>query len=49
MEPEGSSLCSHKSATGPYLRQMNPVRPIGPYLPKVHINIIQIQAAFRFK
>jgi hypothetical protein len=40
MEPEGSSPYLQKPATGPYLSQLNPDRPIVPYLPKVHINVI---------
>jgi hypothetical protein len=31
MEPEGSSPCSQKPATGPILSQLNPVRIIDPY------------------
>jgi hypothetical protein len=40
MEPKGSSPCSQKPDIGPYPEQLNPVRPIGPYLPKVQINVI---------
>jgi hypothetical protein len=40
MEPEGSLPCSQKPANGPILSQSNPVRPIDPYLPKVHLNVI---------
>jgi hypothetical protein len=35
MEPEGSSPRLQKPATGSYPEPANPVRPIGPYLPKV--------------
>jgi hypothetical protein len=35
MEPEGSFPCSQEPAIGPYLSQLNPVRPIDHYLPKV--------------
>jgi hypothetical protein len=37
MEPAGSLPCPQKPATGPYLSQLNPVRPIDPYVPKVHL------------
>jgi hypothetical protein len=40
MEPEGSLPRSHKSATGPILSQLSPIRPIDPYHPKVHLNVI---------
>jgi hypothetical protein len=40
MEPEGSLPCSQKPATGPYLSQPFPFRPIDPCLPKVHLNVI---------
>jgi hypothetical protein len=41
MEPEGSLPISQKTATGPYiLSEPNPVRPIDPYLHKVHLNVI---------
>jgi hypothetical protein len=34
MKLEGSSPCSQKPTTGPYLSQLNPVRPIDPYVPE---------------
>jgi hypothetical protein len=37
IEPEGSLPYSQKPATGPILSQLNPVRPIDPHLPKVHL------------
>jgi hypothetical protein len=39
-EAECSLLCSQKPASGPYLSQPNPVRPIDSYLLKVHLNVI---------
>jgi hypothetical protein len=40
MEPEGSLPCSQKPATGPYPEAAESSRPIDPYLPKVHLNVI---------
>jgi hypothetical protein len=40
MEPEGSSPCSQKPATGPYPEPADFSSPIDPYLPKVHFNVI---------
>jgi hypothetical protein len=37
MEPEGSLLCSHKTATG--LSWASWIQFV-PYLPKVHVNVI---------
>jgi hypothetical protein len=39
MEPEGSLSCSQKPLDH-ILSQPNPVRPINPYLPKVHFKVI---------
>jgi hypothetical protein len=40
MEPEGSVPCSQKPATGPYPDPAESIRPINPYLLKVHLNVI---------
>jgi hypothetical protein len=40
MNPEGSLPCSQNPPLDPILSQLNPVRSIDPYLPKVHLNVI---------
>jgi hypothetical protein len=40
MELQGSLPCSHTPPLDPILSQSNPVRPIDPYLPKVHLKVI---------
>jgi hypothetical protein len=39
-EPEGPLPSSQKPPLDPVLSQLNPIRPIDPYLPKVHLNVI---------
>jgi hypothetical protein len=39
MEPEGSLPCYKSPPPDPILSQVNPVRPIDPCLPKVHLNV----------
>jgi hypothetical protein len=40
VEPEGSLPCSKIPPLDPILSQTNPFRPIDPYLPKIHLNVI---------
>jgi hypothetical protein len=40
MDPEGSSPPIQSSPPDPNLSQLNPVRNIDTYLPKVHLNVI---------
>jgi len=44
MEAEGLLPCSQKPQLDPILSQPNPLRPINPYVPKVHLNVILISA-----